>query len=369
MVAVVMMAMRKRMRGALLALALLLTATAVVPLLLLGEAGDDGVGAVAAAPPFNASRVRAVSWRPRVFVYKGFLSDDECDHLVKLGKRKMQRSMVADNKSGKSVMSEVRTSSGMFLDKRQDPVVSRIEKRIAAWTFLPEENAENIQILRYEHGQKYEPHFDYFHDKVNQALGGHRYATVLMYLSTVEKGGETVFPNAEGWENQPKDDTFSECAQKGLAVKPVKGDAVLFFSLHIDGVPDPLSLHGSCPVIEGEKWSAPKWIRIRSYEHPPVSKVTEGCSDNSARCAKWAEAGECEKNPALQKHIRASSSRKKEAEKKTRSKKHIPLPPQQYNVCQVSEAGIGDNIGHPIWRPHFGVIVGGDKRKTAVSGE
>jgi prolyl 4-hydroxylase len=84
MVAVVMMAMRKRMRGALLALALLLTATAVVPLLLLGEAGDDGVGAVAAAPPFNASRVRAVSWRPRVFVYKGFLSDDECDHLVKL---------------------------------------------------------------------------------------------------------------------------------------------------------------------------------------------------------------------------------------------------------------------------------------------
>jgi prolyl 4-hydroxylase len=118
-----------------------------------------------------------------------------------------------------------------------------------------------------------------------------------MYLSTVEKGGETVFPNAEGWENQPKDDTFSECAQKGLAVKPVKGDAVLFFSLHIDGVPDPLSLHGSCPVIEGEKWSAPKWIRIRSYEHPPVSKVTEGCSDNSARCAKWAEAGECEKNP------------------------------------------------------------------------
>uniref|UniRef100_A0A0E0LI55 procollagen-proline 4-dioxygenase n=1 Tax=Oryza punctata TaxID=4537 RepID=A0A0E0LI55_ORYPU len=363
---VAVMAMRKRLRGALLVLALLLTATAVVPLLLLGEAGDDGVGAVAAAPPFNASRVRAVSWKPRIFVYKGFLSDDECDHLVKLGKRKMQRSMVADNKSGKSVMSEVRTSSGMFLDKRQDPVVSRIEKRIAAWTFLPEENAENIQILRYEHGQKYEPHFDYFHDKVNQALGGHRYATVLMYLSTVEKGGETVFPNAEGWENQPKDDTFSECAQNGLAVKPVKGDAVLFFSLHIDGVPDPLSLHGSCPVIEGEKWSAPKWIRIRSYEHPPVSKVTEGCSDNSARCAKWAEAGECEKNPALQKHIRTNSSRKKEAEKKTRSKKHIPLPPQQYNV---GEAVIGNNIGHPIWRPHSGVIAGGDKRETAVSGE
>ncbi|KAL5198286.1 hypothetical protein ABZP36_001798 [Zizania latifolia] len=293
----VVMAMRRRLRGVvLLVLALLLTATAVV--LLHGEAEDDAdAGAVAAAPPFNASRVTAVSWRPRIFVYRGFLSDDECDHFVKLGKKKMQRSMVADRNSGANVMSEVRTSSGMFLDKRQDPVVSRIEKRIAAWTFLPEENAENIQILRYEHGQKYDPHFDYFQDKVNQALGGHRYATVLMYLSTVEKGGETVFPNAEGWESQPKDDTFSECAHRGLAVKPVKGDAVLFFSLHVDGVPDPLSLHGSCPVIQGEKWSAPKWIHIRSYEHQPISKETKGCSDNSARCAKWAEAGECEKNP------------------------------------------------------------------------
>ena len=32
------------------------------------------------------------------------------------GKEKLQRSMVADNESGKSVMSEVHTSSGMFLD-------------------------------------------------------------------------------------------------------------------------------------------------------------------------------------------------------------------------------------------------------------
>lgn len=52
-------------------------------------------------------------------------------------------------------------------------------------------------MLRYEHGQKYDPHYDYFADKVNIARGGHRLATVLMYLTDVEKGGETVFPNAE----------------------------------------------------------------------------------------------------------------------------------------------------------------------------
>lgn len=63
------------------------------------------------------------------------------------------------------------------------------------------ENGESIQILHYEHGQKYEPHYDYFHDKVNQELGGHRVATVLMYLSDVEKGGETIFPNSEVTSN------------------------------------------------------------------------------------------------------------------------------------------------------------------------
>ena len=83
-----------------------------------------------------------------------------------------------------------------------------------------------------------------------------------------------------------------------VAVKPVKGDAVLFFSLHVNGVPDPLSLHGSCPVIEGEKWSAPKWIHVRSYENSPVlATETEGCTDKSEHCAQWAAAGECGKNP------------------------------------------------------------------------
>ena len=62
---------------------------------------------------------------------------------------------------------------------------------------MSSENGESIQILHYEHGEKYEPHFDYFHDKANQVMGGHRIATVLMYLSHVEKGGETIFPNSE----------------------------------------------------------------------------------------------------------------------------------------------------------------------------
>lgn len=55
-------------------------------------------------------------------------------------RKKMAKSMVADNESGKGYLSKVLTSSGMFLKKRQDEIVSRIEERIAKWTLLPEGN-------------------------------------------------------------------------------------------------------------------------------------------------------------------------------------------------------------------------------------
>ncbi|BFG26761.1 hypothetical protein CerSpe_130350 [Prunus speciosa] len=251
----------------------------------------------ASSATFDPTRVIQLSWRPRAFLYKGFLSEEECDHLIEIAKDKLEKSMVADNESGKSIESEVRTSSGMFLQKAQDEVVANIEARIAAWTFLPIENGESIQILHYEHGQKYEPHFDYFHDKANQELGGHRVATVLMYLSNVEKGGETVFPNTEAQMSQSKDEDASDCAKQGYSVKPYKGDALMFFSLHPDATTDPSSLHGSCPVIEGEKWSATKWIHVRSFEKSIKHAVSGDCADENDNCPLWAKAGECEKNP------------------------------------------------------------------------
>lgn len=82
-----------------------------------------------------------------------------------------------------------------------------------------------------------------------------------------------------------------------VAVKPWKGDALLFFSLHPDATTDKSSLHGSCPVIEGEKWSATKWIHVRSFDKPAKSSTNGDCEDKNENCASWAKAGECEKNP------------------------------------------------------------------------
>ncbi|RAL46492.1 hypothetical protein DM860_004771 [Cuscuta australis] len=211
--------------------------------------------------------VEIISWVPRAFVYHNFLSKDECQYLINLAKPHMEKSTVVDNETGKSKDSRVRTSSGTFLARGGDKIISNIEKRIADFSFIPVENGEGLQVLHYEVGQKYEPHYDYFADEYNIKNGGQRVATLLMYLSDVEEGGETLFPAAEGnftavpWWNE-----LSECGRQGLSLKPKMGDALLFWSMKPDASPDPSSLHGSCPVIKGNKWSCTKWMRIHEYK-------------------------------------------------------------------------------------------------------
>ena len=69
---------------------------------------------------------------------------------------------------------------------------------------------------------------------------------MIVYLSDVEEGGETLFPNI------------------GLKIRPQKGSALLFWNRTPDGVLDPLVLHSSVPVVRGRKWSITRWIRERS---------------------------------------------------------------------------------------------------------
>ncbi|CAN1824731.1 Probable prolyl 4-hydroxylase 3 [Linum perenne] len=244
-----------------------------------------------------------VSWEPRAFLYHNFLfffivyslpfllymlitgeekvfscvltmltsgqSKEECEYLISLAKPHMTKSTVVDSETGKSKDSRVRTSSGMFLRRGQDKIIRSIEKRIADFSFIPADHGEGLQILHYEIGQKYEPHFDYFLDEFNTKNGGQRTATLLMYLSDVEEGGETVFPSAKAnassvpWWNE-----LSECGKKGLSLKPKRGNALLFWSTRPDASLDPTSLHGicSCPVIIGNKWSATKWMHLGEYK-------------------------------------------------------------------------------------------------------
>ncbi|KAJ8429888.1 hypothetical protein Cgig2_032881 [Carnegiea gigantea] len=189
--------------------------------------------------------VEILSWEPRAFLYHNFLSKDECEYLINIAKPHMVKSTVVDVKTGKSKDSRVRTSSGAFLKRGQDKIIRNIEKRIADFTFIPVEHGEGLQVLHYGEGQKYESHFDCFFDNYNVKNGGQRIATVLMYLSDVEEGGETVFPSAKGnFSSLPGWNERSECGKRGLSLKPKLGDALLFWSMGPDATLDPSSLHG-----------------------------------------------------------------------------------------------------------------------------
>jgi hypothetical protein len=62
--------------------------------------------------------MEVVSWLPRAFVLHNFLTESECDHLIKEAKDKLERSTVISDPSKRdSKVDNVRTSSGTFLTR------------------------------------------------------------------------------------------------------------------------------------------------------------------------------------------------------------------------------------------------------------
>jgi prolyl 4-hydroxylase len=139
-------------------------------------------------------------YNPRVVVFGGLLSDEECDGLIALARPRMARSLTVSVASGGEEVNADRTSNGMFFRRGENELVRRIEARIARLVSWPEENGEGLQILQYGPGTEYKPHYDYF-DPAQPGTptilrrGGQRVATVVMYLGEPEKGGGTVFPD------------------------------------------------------------------------------------------------------------------------------------------------------------------------------
>mmetsp|Transcript_3481 Transcript_3481/g.10115 ORF Transcript_3481/g.10115 Transcript_3481/m.10115 type:complete len:258 (-) Transcript_3481:1437-2210(-) len=235
--------------------------TALCMLLGSTQAYDDGSSATAG--PEWTGQVLQLTKQPRAYHLKGFLTPDECDWLKKQAAPHLQNSTIVDWKTHKAIPSKVRTSAGMAFGRGHNAVVRNIEERIARLTHLPVENGEGIQVLKYHDGQEYKPHHDFFDESYPFGSSGQRVATVLMYLTTPEEGGETIFPMGKPVRTGPE---WSECAQGKYALKATRGDAVFFWAMHPDGVTtDRFSLHGSCPTLKGEKWSATKWIHVKPY--------------------------------------------------------------------------------------------------------
>ncbi|PSC72571.1 Prolyl 4-hydroxylase subunit alpha-1 isoform A [Micractinium conductrix] len=245
-----------------------------------------------------------VSWKPRSFVAHSFATREETDHIIAIAQPQLRRSTVV-GAGGESVVDTYRTSYGMFIKRHHDPVVSRLEERVALWTKYNMSHQEDIQVLRYGNNQQYKAHFDSLDDD------SPRTATVLIYLSDVEEGGETTFPDSE-WVDPSMGEKlgpWSPCAKGNVAMKPKRGDAIVFHSVNPDGkTHDKHALHTACPVLgTGVKYVAIFWIHTLPFrpdqlaapqeEEEPL--LPEECVDADPNCPDWAAAGECQSNPGF----------------------------------------------------------------------
>lgn len=94
---------------------------------------------------------------------------------------------------------------------------------------------------------------------------------------------------------------WSDCTKSSNAVRPIKGNAILFFNLHLNASPDKTSSHARCPVPEGEMWCATKFFYIKPVANVKAQSQEDNsdCSDEDDNCPKWAAIGECERNPVF----------------------------------------------------------------------
>jgi len=216
-----------------------------------------------------------LSLQPLIFELSDFLTLEECEHIRKTAEPNLQPSPVSimDHDIGKE-HTYWRTSHNCFLSSKKDNVLKAIDQRVMEVTKAPIDNQEDAQVLRYQNGQRYSAHHDFFDPQYYKSRenagvftlidGGrkNRFITVFWYLSDVEEGGETIFPRSGGAE-QPSN--FNDCT-KGLKVTPKEGKAIMFYSMSPDGQFDDYSLHGACPVIKGTKWAANKWVWTAHFD-------------------------------------------------------------------------------------------------------
>ncbi|XP_015878115.1 probable prolyl 4-hydroxylase 12 isoform X2 [Ziziphus jujuba] len=245
----------------------------------------------------DPSRVVQLSWRPRVFLYKGFLSDEECDHLISLAHDTNEKSLRDNDESGDDITNGRLKSLEIPLHI-EDDIVSRIEERISAWTFLPKENGRVLRVSR-RGLQGDGKNFDYFGNKSTLEASEPLVATVILYLSNVNRGGQILFPKSES--QQLKSKILSDCTKGNNILRPIKGNAFLFFTLHPNTTPDTSSSHARCPVLEGEMWYATKFFHVKAIGVGKLSSESRDseCDDEDDNCPSWAATGECEKNPVF----------------------------------------------------------------------
>jgi prolyl 4-hydroxylase len=172
------------------------------------------------------------------------LSPKDCARVIALINHHLRPSTL----SYPSPDNEFRTSQTSDLCFLKSPVALAMDEKICRTLGIREAYAEGIQAQRYDVGQQFKPHWDYYIPD-SQAYAkfatvrGNRTWTFMVYLNDDMEGGATRFTKID------------------LAFQPKTGMALLWNNLLEDGSPNPMTMHCGEPVTRGHKLIITKWFR------------------------------------------------------------------------------------------------------------
>lgn len=198
-------------------------------------------------PKKIADNVTLFSSDPIIYVVDDFISEDECQEFINCSKGKLQPATVVGLDNEQKLKD--RTNEFAWLEHHANESIHEVSKRLSILVQMPIRNAEMFQVVHYESGTEYKPHFDSFDQSTELGKkywepGGQRMITALIYLNDVEDGGATYFP------------------ELNISINPKKGNVLVFHNTISETTNiNPRSLHAGMPVSSGEKWAANLWFR------------------------------------------------------------------------------------------------------------
>jgi prolyl 4-hydroxylase len=190
----------------------------------------------------NLRRIEAP--QAELYTAEAFLSGEECGRIISLMQGSLRPSTITVADEPDKYFRRSKTCDLSLVD---DAAVRRLDSRICGAMQIGPALAEPTQGQRYEAGDEFKPHTDYFEsyelEKFSTPTLGQRTWTFMMYLNEPEAGGETDFPNL------------------GVSIRPQTGLAVIWNNLTPEGQPNPYTLHHGTPVTAGHKAIITKWFR------------------------------------------------------------------------------------------------------------
>lgn len=179
--------------------------------------------------------------------YVDVLSEFECAYFVTRFSALLRPSMVVDPQTGEGKFDPIRTSYVAPITANHcDWHVRKVDKLIATVSQTKESHGEYLNLLRYSPGQEYKGHYDAIQVDADCAIyndGGQRCQTALIYLNSVNDGGNTTFPKL------------------GKSIRPKAGSMVVFTNVDKDNKVKRKSYHAGETTISSNKWLLTKWIR------------------------------------------------------------------------------------------------------------